>query len=81
MKPKSKRSADPRIVENYNNKNKNNENINKLGVAKGSYEKKLIGRGGSFGGKTEPMSQRSADPGIVAEIIIIRIRIIKIIIS
>ena len=40
-----------------------------------------MGRRGSFGGKTEPKSKRCAHPGIVAEIIIIRIRIIKIIIS
>ena len=29
----------------------------------GSHEKKLIGRGGSFGWKTEPKSQRCGRPG------------------
>ena len=37
----------------------------KLEGTSGGYEEKLMGRGGSLGGKTEPKSQRCGHPGNV----------------
>ena len=40
----------------------------KLEGSQGGYEKQLIGRWGSLGGKTEPKSQRCGHPGLFARV-------------